>query len=74
MCRVYGYRPSEVLSMPYRHVIMLAGHIDRNERRLACYAAFAFNSPKDLMADDNDTETVCTDFDADELLSACNDV
>lgn len=73
MCMVYSYKPCDVLAMSYRHFALLAGHIDRNERRRAYYTALAFNSPKDLALKD-DADVVSVDFNAEELLSACNDV
>lgn len=59
--------------MEYRHFLLLAGRMDRNERKLAYYLALAFNSPKDLMTED-ENELACESFDTSELLSACNGV
>ena len=53
--------------MPYRHFLLLAGHMDANERRRAKYTAFAFNDPSVLF--EADVESSC---DVDELLQMCN--
>lgn len=59
--------------MKYIHFLMLAGRIDVNERRRACYLALAFNKPEAL-AEDADEETVyiLDDLSKDELLAECN--
>lgn len=48
MCHAYGYLPSAVLGMAYRHFTLLAAQADLLERRRAMYTALAFHDPKQL--------------------------